>query len=216
MNYLKVFCKEICGYLINMFFPQREDILTTESFQTLPKAVNANLHIFSIFYYKNSSVKKLIKFIKYKGDKKATLQASKIIHDYLLEDVSEKIELFNFTKPIIIPIPATKHRMKQYGFNQCERIVRYIEQIDNNNVFEFSYDNLVKTKENLSQAHTKSRIERLNNIKNSFDVKSPSIISGRNIILIDDVWTTGATIEEARKELLNGGAREVVAYTIAH
>lgn len=216
MNYLKVLIERSCGYLIDIFFPPRKQILTTNNFQTLPKAVNDNSHIFSILYYKNAEVKKIIKLIKYKGDKKTTKQASLVIYDYLLEDISEKIELANFTKPIIVPIPATKHRMKEHGFNQCERIVRYIEQMDNDNFFEYSYNNLMKVKENLSQAHTKSRQERLDNIKNSFSVIYPEILKGRNIILIDDVWTTGATIEEARKELLKSGAREVAAYTIAH
>jgi competence protein ComFC len=216
MNYLKVFIKSFCGYLIDVFFLPREEILTTNNFHSLPKAVNDNPHIFSIFYYKNAPIKKLIKLIKYKGDKKATKQASQVMYDYLLEDISEKLEFNNYTRPIIIPIPATKHRMKEYGFNQCQRIVQYIEKIDKNNTFDFSYNNLVKIKDNLSQAHTKNRLDRLKNIKNSFAVRMPEKIQKRNILLVDDVWTTGSTIEEARTELLKAGAREVLAYTIAH
>jgi competence protein ComFC len=216
MNYIKVFWDRSCGYLISILFPDKEEILSTDSFQTLTKAVNDNPYIFSIFYYKNAVVKKLIKFIKYKGDKKVTKQISKIIYDYLLEDISEKIEISNFVRPIIIPIPATRHRMKEHGFNQCDRIVYYIEQIDQDKYFEYNYKTLVKIKENQSQAHTKNRIGRLKNIKNSFAVCMPEKIKNRNIILIDDVWTTGATLEEARKELLKAGARSVVAYTIAH
>jgi competence protein ComFC len=216
MNYLKVFWNKICGYLIDTLFAPKENILTNENLHTLPKAVNDNPHIFSIFYYKNATVKKLIRNIKYKGDRNATLQASKVLYDYLLEDVSEKLEMSNFAHPLIIPIPATKHRMKEHGFNQCERIVKYIEKLDNNSFFHFTYNELVKIKENESQAHTKNRIERLNNIKNSFAIKNREVVHGQNIILIDDVWTTGATLEEARKELLEAGARSVVAYTIAH
>ena len=58
-------------------------------------------------------------------------------------------------------------------------------------------------------------MERMKNIKNSFGVNSKERIQGRNIILIDDVWTTGATINEARQELLKAGAKNVIAYTIA-
>jgi predicted amidophosphoribosyltransferase len=106
--------------------------------------------------------------------------------------------------------------MREHGFNQCERVVKYIEKLDKDNFFKFSYDNLIKIKENTSQAHTKNRFERMENIKNSFSVCFPEKIANRNIILIDDVWTTGATIEEAGKELVKSGAREVMAYTIAH
>jgi len=216
MNYIKVFWDRSCGYLISILFPDKEEILSTDSFQTLTKAVNDNPYIFSIFYYKNAVVKKLIKFIKYKGDKKVTKQISKIIYDYLLEDISEKIEIHNFTNPIIIPIPATRHRMREHGFNQCERIVKYIEKMDENNYFNFEYKNLIKIKESESQAHAKNKVERFKNIKNSFAILTAEKIIRRNIILIDDVWTTGATLEEARKELLKAGARSVVAYTIAH
>jgi predicted amidophosphoribosyltransferase len=77
-------------------------------------------------------------------------------------------------------------------------------------------NNLIKIKENLSQAHTKSKNDRLKNIIKSFKVCEVKKIEGKNIILIDDVWTTGATINEARKELLKAGAKNVIAYTIAH
>jgi predicted amidophosphoribosyltransferase len=128
MNYLKVFWNKTCGYLISVIFPQKIEILTNENFEKLTKAVNDNLYIFSIFYYKNADIKRLIKLIKYKGNRDATKKVSGVIYDYLLEDVSERIELYNFTKPMIIPIPATKHRMREFGFNQCERMVKYIEK----------------------------------------------------------------------------------------
>jgi len=216
MNYLKVFWKTSCGYLIALFFHPYEKIITNKNFDELPKALNDRPYIFSIFCYKNSTIKKLLKLIKYKGNREATKQASRILYDYLLEDISEKAEIQNFKKPIIIPLPATKHRMKEHGFNQCERIVHYIEKLDTEKYFDFDYDLLLKIKENVSQAHTRNRAERLKNIKNSFGVNEIEKINGRNIILIDDVWTTGATIDEARKELLKAGARDVVAYTIAH
>ena len=216
MNYLKVFFKNICGYVMDTVFSPTKDIFEETTFNEIPKAINEHPFIFSIFYYKNAKIKKMIKLIKYKGNKQVTKLASKILYDYLLEDISEKIEMSNFTRPIIIPIPATRHRLKEFGFNQCRRIVQEIEKIDENNFLDFSYKALIKIKDNESLAHTKNRIERLKNIKNSFSVKNTDAIYNRNIILIDDVWTTGATIEEASKELLKAGARKVMAYTIAH
>lgn len=216
MNYLKVFCKASCGYLMNILFTKKDSLLTNEIFYSLPKAQNDNHIIFSILCYKNAVTKKIIKLIKYKGDRNVTRQLSKILYDYLLEDVSEKMEMHNFTKPIIIPIPATRYRMKEHGFNQCERIANYIKEIDSANFFEVSCDVLIKTKESESQAHAKDRATRLKNIKKSFGINFAEKIHGRNIILIDDVWTTGATINEARDELLKAGAKSVIAYTIAH
>ena len=83
---------------------------------------------------------------------------------------------------------------------------------------------LIKNKETEHQAHIKNRKERLKNLIGSFTIKSSkqnakeniSIIKGRNIILIDDITTTGATLNEAKKILRQAGARKIIAFTVAH
>jgi len=77
-------------------------------------------------------------------------------------------------------------------------------------------DTLIKPKDTKHQAHIENRSERLKNIIGSFAVKNPEAIKGKNIILIDDILTTGATLTEARKILKYSGARKVVAFTVAH
>ncbi|KKS56700.1 MAG: Competence protein F, partial [Candidatus Nomurabacteria bacterium GW2011_GWF1_42_40] len=77
-------------------------------------------------------------------------------------------------------------------------------------------DILIKPKDTKHQAHIENRSERLKNIIGSFTVKNSEIIKGRNIILIDDILTTGATLSEARKVLKRAGARKVIAFTVAH
>ena len=212
---MKDFIIQIWGYVEDAIFGDK-NLLSEKEMQTLPRVSNEHPYIFSIFHYKNSQTKKLIWNIKYKGDRKLTNTVAKIMYDYILEDIGEKISLYNFEKPIIIPLPATQRRLREHGFNQCERIVRALGSIDRNNSFETEYDVLIKIKETQSQAHTRGRTARLANLKNSFGILHPEKIKGRNIILIDDVWTTGATIEEARAELLKAGAKKVVAYTVAH
>lgn len=212
---MKEFFAKIWGYVEDAVFGS-ENIFSNEEIYALPRVLNEHPYIFSIFHYKNSRTKKIIWNIKYRGDKKITNAVAKIMYDHILEDIGEKISMYNFEKPIVIPIPATARRFREHGFNQCERIVRALESIDKNNSFETEYEVLTKTKETRSQAHTKGRTARLANLKNSFGICSPEKIEGRNIILIDDVWTTGATMEEAQVELLKAGARKVVAYTIAH
>ena len=212
---MKDFIIQIWGYVEDVIFGNKS-LLSKKEIQTLPRASNEHSYIFSIFHYKNSQTKKLIWNIKYKGDRKLTNAVARIMYDYILEDIGEKISLYNFEKPIVIPLPATQRRLREHGFNQCERIVRVLESIDKNNSFGVEYNVLVKIRETQSQAHTKGRTARLANLKNSFGIYSLEKIKGRNIILVDDVWTTGATIEEARAELLKAGVRKVVAYTVAH
>ena len=64
--------------------------------------------------------------------------------------------------------------------------------------------------------HNRFRKRRLNNLKDCFFIKNPGLVKGRNIIIFDDVVTTGATIKEARKTLKSAGAKKVIAFTLAH
>lgn len=74
---------------------------------------------------------------------------------------------------------------------------------------------LYKTQDTPSQVSIKDREKRLNNIKGSFAVKNPELIKDRNIILIDDVSTTGATVTEAKKVLREAGAKKVIGVVVA-
>jgi predicted amidophosphoribosyltransferase len=77
---------------------------------------------------------------------------------------------------------------------------------------------LIKPKETEHQARIKDRRTRLKNIIGSFAVKDSekNKIKNRNIILIDDITTTGATLTEAKKVLKQAGARKIIAFTVAH
>jgi competence protein ComFC len=74
----------------------------------------------------------------------------------------------------------------------------------------------VRTKETEHQAQIADRSFRLKNIRGVFEARNCEEIKNRNIILIDDVITTGATLSEAKKVLERAGARSVIAFTIAH
>ena len=75
---------------------------------------------------------------------------------------------------------------------------------------------LKKIKETEHQARLKDRSVRLKNLLGTFEIVDRDLVRGRNIILVDDVTTTGATLSEAKKVLRAAGARKVIAVTIAH
>jgi competence protein ComFC len=75
---------------------------------------------------------------------------------------------------------------------------------------------LMKTKETRSQVCVKNRAERLRNIRGSFCVRNAEKIKGKNILIVDDVTTTGATLAEAKKVLRKSGAKSVMCITLAH
>lgn len=181
-------------------------------YELLPKSPIKNKDIFVLFDYQNSIVKKIIHQIKYKNNKKIRAIISSYIHDEIIEIYSE-ISMMHGDSPIIIPMPMSKKEKSLKGFNQCEEILHDLERLSENKL-QTSYNALIKTKETKRQT-TLNKMERKMNVKNSM-VAISEIVKNKNILLIDDVYTTKSTIEEAKRALHEGGARFVVALCIAH
>ncbi len=129
-----------------------------------------------------------------------------ILCEYLSEE-PEIIEGVTF----LVPIPMTDLKEMEKGFNHTKMITeKFSEKIG----IRAEYDNLIKIKETESQTNLK-RDERRENVKGAFKVKYPNRFKGRKILLIDDVATTCATIDECARVLKNAGAQEVNALVLA-
>lgn len=169
----------------------------------------------ALFSYKDPLVKDAIWLLKYKQDKKAAEILGAILGNISAEWL-EDLELFeNFNKPIVIPVPMGKNRRRERGQNHSESLCREIMKVMPRGVAIYQPLALFKIQETESQAHTKNRAERLQNLSGSFSADS-NIVRGKNIILVDDVITTGATAEEVRKTLLHSGAKKVIVIAAAH
>lgn len=112
---------------------------------------------------------------------------------------------------ILIPIPMPQLRKYLRGYNQAEYIAKILGETLNLVVRD---DILKRTRTTKRQVMTKTKQERLSNQKKTFSVTQD--VRDLDIILVDDVTTTGATISEARKTLLAHGAKSVFAVTLAH
>ncbi|MDO8436200.1 MAG: hypothetical protein Q7S82_02330, partial [bacterium] len=138
--------------------------------------------------YQNPLVKSLIRHFKYEPFVKelATTLASLIISHFQLLDNKP-----DFTDYIIIPIPLSKKRLKWRGYNQSEELGKELAEF-----FKIpSISNcLVKTKETAPQMELAGEA-RKENVKGIFLVKNSELIRGKKILLIDDVYTTGSTME---------------------
>ncbi len=176
--------------------------------------------IFPLFDYRHPPIKKSIWLLKYKGRKKLTEVFAEVLYGYILQELADLKIMQNFDEALLIPVPIDKKRLRERGFNQAELICRELEKIDSRVNFKIKNNILIKIKDTGHQARIENRSERLKNIVDSFGLKdekqSIEEIKGKNIILIDDVTTTGATLAEARKVLRQAGARKVIAFTIAH
>lgn len=153
--------------------------------------------------YNEGPIKEMIHRLKYDG----LLGLSDLIGEVLLE----RIVTISLPKnTIITPVPMHKSKEKRRGFNQAVLIARYLSERANIVYAEL----LVRTKQNHAQVGFNRR-KRLANVRNSFEIAENVGISGKNIILIDDVITTGATINECAKILKLAGANKVYALAVA-
>lgn len=112
---------------------------------------------------------------------------------------------------IIIPVPMSIKKKKKRGYNQTELIAKNISKDLN---IDLSLDNLKKIKDTETQSKLNEK-ERRNNIKNAFIVNNKLKIKNKRIILFDDIYTTGATVNECSRVLEKAGAKEILVLVIA-
>lgn len=172
--------------------------------------------IIAIFKYHDPIVKKLIWNLKYYHHPYLGQKIGQILYDEILEEISE-IKAYTMGSPImIIPVPITKNKLKIRGYNQVEKIARGFCEKGEKELFVLKNDIIIKKIETIPQARIKNRSKRLQNIKNSFEIKNSAQIKGQTIIIIDDVTTTGGTLNEIIKILKKNGAKKVIGLALAH
>lgn len=171
--------------------------------------------LFAIFEYRNPAVKKSIWFLKYKNKKRLAKTFAELLYEKIVRELSTS-DHQEFHQPLLIPIPISAKRRRERGYNQTELLCQEIIKLDKERILNIEKSVLIKPKETAHQALTLNKQERLQNIIGTFSLKNREKIKDRNIILIDDVTTTGATLEEAKKLLQKFEAKKVIAFTIAH
>ncbi|MBS4535791.1 ComF family protein [Clostridium sp. D2Q-14] len=112
---------------------------------------------------------------------------------------------------IIVPIPLDRRKKASRGFNQSELLAKYISKKIN---IPIDIKNLIKIKSTRSQSEL-SKKERRQNIKGVFKVKDSKNFINKNILLVDDIFTTGSTYNEASRVLKSVGCKNTYLITIA-
>lgn len=156
-------------------------------------------------FNEGGKVQNLIHHLKYKGKKEIGLSLGRY-YGHLLK-TSSMFSCIN----VIVPVPLHKKTLKKRGYNQSEYFAKgigeamEIEIIDNV---------LIKTATSSSQTK-KSRFNRWKNVQDIFTLSSPEKLKGKHILLVDDVVTTGSTIDACTQQLLSITDVKVSAVTIA-
>ena len=146
-------------------------------------------------------LRKAINLLKYHNMKRLSKPLSALILSMKIPQVDA-----------VMPIPLYKDRLRQREFNQSALIAKYTAK---NTGTSLLVDCLVKVRDTMPQVGLTS-MERRRNIKNAFEVEKKELIKGKDILLMDDVITTGATVRECSKVLKKAGAANVYVMALAH
>jgi ComF family protein len=109
---------------------------------------------------------------------------------------------------LVAPVPLHPSRLRQRGFNQALLLAQAFPEVP------LERELLARQRHTPPQAGLNPK-ERRDNVKGAFAVPRPELVKGKSILLIDDVFTTGATVRECAKVLRRAGAREVNVLTVA-
>lgn len=128
---------------------------------------------------------------------------------YIAQVMRDKLEFEQLSADYIIPVPLHKKRMRIRGFNQAEKIASYLSEYTNIPIID-----CVKRNRNTKRLYALNKFQREKELKNAFEVKVDSEeIIGKRIILVDDIFTTGTTVNEISKKLKIYGVDEIIVLT---
>lgn len=156
--------------------------------------------------YDDPALKLLIHQLKFRGVRRAAAPLADLLTRYLA-DIA-----VNASEFILVPLPLSRRRRNERGFNQAEEIARHLAERLPLNI---RNDILARSRHAKPQTETASAAERQRNILGCFSVIRPDAVFHKNIIVLDDVTTSGATLGEAARTLKAAGARKIIGLTAA-
>lgn len=160
--------------------------------------------MFAAFPYRHPVAQALIDGLKYEGVREAVPLLGAMLAQALAT------QSFDPKEVQVVPVPLHPRRLRERGFNQAMLLAQDLAQRLN-----IPYENALKRRRETAQQAKLSRDERHRNVKDAFTVSLSAKIQKRNIMLVDDVITTGATMASAAGVLKSAGAKEVWAATAA-
>lgn len=158
----------------------------------------------SVFEY-TGIVKELIHRFKYKGQMYlyeffACFMYDKLIHQKNWPEFDA-----------VVPVPVSCERLKRRGYNQAELMADYIADKINVDIFP---DFIIRNIDTIPQSEL-NRTERMKNLNNAFEIKTSDKLKNKKVLLVDDIYTTGATVNLCSRRLKNAGVSCVYVITAA-
>jgi ComF family protein len=158
-----------------------------------------------------SGLRELIHLLKYNQVR----PAANVLGRMLADAITDLLPLFEGSEVLVVPVPLHKRKLRQRGFNQSELIARTALKLHSPaDQFELRAAALERCRETASQIGL-SRHQRRENLRGAFIVTRPEEIAEREILIVDDVFTTGTTVSECARVLHRAGAKKVYVATVA-
>ena len=161
----------------------------------------------SPFPYHHATVQRLIHEFKYRRIRSISPLLGQLIVSY--------ISYYRISLPeqaVFIPIPLHPRKERVRGFNQALLLA---QEISRGTSLTIAAHSLIRSASTTAQTKLTAS-NRRTNVENIFSLRNPHMIRGKTIVIIDDVKTTGATLEQAARILKKAGAKEIWAITFAH
>lgn len=155
----------------------------------------------------NETIRQVIHLLKYKK--------KKVMLKYLSELINERLSdlLVIGDYDYLLPVPLHKKRLRKRGFNQARLLGKIIERS-----FGVKMDsrNLARIRDTLPQSNLETNEEKYQNVQEAFILRKPEKIRGKKILIVDDILTSGSTVSEITRLLLDSMAERVDVFTLAN
>jgi ComF family protein len=156
-------------------------------------------------------VRELIHLLKYEHVRPAATVLGRMLGEVITRLANE----FGNQPPLVIPVPLHQRKFRERGFNQSELIAQSALKLKPGGLeLGLASRILRRTRATLSQTGLSSH-QRRENIRGAFTVEKPAEVIGREIVLVDDVFTTGTTVSECARLLRRAGATRIWVATVA-
>lgn len=164
--------------------------------------------VFAACSYENKYVQKMIRGLKYEPFLK---ELARPLAELIADHFKLAEQNFNFREFVIVPVPLAEKRLRWRGFNQADIIARELGHLLD---VPAATNCLARIAETKNQADL-GQVERLTNIKGAFACANNAPFKNKPVFIVDDVVTTGATINECARVLSRAGAAKVIGVAIA-
>ena len=160
---------------------------------------------YSVFQYKH--MRFAIRHFKFLGNKIDAKPLGAWMNEFIDKNYTGLWEHID----LLVPVPVHKKRLKARGFNQAELLAK---EIESHTHIPCAVDNLLRVKETLPQNQLNEQ-QRFENCRNAFSVADEQQFAGKTVMLIDDIFTTGTTLNACASVLIGAGTKEVIPYCLS-